>query len=288
MKNIFDTRDNNYILFEKSIISIIIDNMDNIWFNAKQVARAIGYKDAKDALKNQVSKKDKIFFININHSYNIKQQPKTLYINEAGLYKLILRSKLQKAQIFTDWVTYDVLPSIRKYGYYKMKKDYENEKTELLNKINYLQKNQTKLQKDLKKNKYPNGALVYIVDYSDEDEALDGVFKLGKTDNMTKRKAIYDTHTLHKKDVVCMEITDKPLQLESCIRSMLYDYKYKNRKDFFICKKSIIKKAFTNCINSIKDMNQTGGGENNIIIDKIDAKINRLDKKIAAMDVLLK
>lgn len=287
MKNIFETLDDNYILFEQSHINVIIDNADKIWFNANQLTKSIGYKDSRDAIKKHILKTDLIQLKKINHSYNIKQHPQTIYINESGLYKLILRSKLPKAKIFTEWVTNDVLPSIRKYGYYKMKKDYENEKTELLNKINYLQKNQHKLQKDLKRNKYPNGALVYIVDYSDEDDTLDGIFKLGKTDNMTKRKAIYDTHTLHKKDVICMEITDKPLQLESCIRSMLYDYKYKNRKDFFICKKSIIKKAFTNCINSIKNMNQTGGGDSDMIINKIDAKINRLDKKIADMDALL-
>ncbi len=68
---------------------------------------------------------------------------------------------------------------------------------------------------------------------------------------------------------------------------MLYDYKYKDRKDFFICKKSIIKKAFSNCIKSIKNMNQTGGGDKDPIIDKISMKINRLNKKITYINALL-
>ena len=284
MKNIFETLDENYILFEKNIINVIIDNTDKIWFNANQLTSAIGYKDSKGSLRKHILKTDMSQLKNINHSYTIRQHPQTLYVTESGLYKLILRSKLPKAQKFTEWVTDDVLPSIRKYGYYKMKKSYENEKTDLINKIKYLEKQHKLLQNDLKKNKYPNGALVYILDYSDEDETVDGIYKLGKTDNMKKRKAVYDTHTLHNKPVICMEITNKPLQLESCIRSMLYDYKYKNRKDFYICKESIIKKAFNNCIKSIDNMNQTGGGN---MIDELNDKISKIDIKINDMNKLL-
>ena len=94
------------------------------------------------------------------------------------------------------------------------------------------------MKNDLKKNKFPNGALVYIIDYSDDDINVDGIFRLGKTDNLTKRKQIYNTHMLHKRKamlfVIHTEITDKPLQFENCLRSMLYDYRYKNKKDFYI------------------------------------------------------
>ena len=88
------------------------------------------------------------------------------------------------------------------------------------------------MRNDLKTDKYPNGALVYVLDYSDENEE---VYKLGKTDDMKQRKKIYDTHMLHKKKVVHTKEFDDPLRLEMCIRSMLYDHRYKNKKDFFIC-----------------------------------------------------
>ena len=45
-------------------------------------------------------------------------QKNTIYINEAGLYSLILRSKLESARAFKRWVTKDVLPSIKKTGRY--------------------------------------------------------------------------------------------------------------------------------------------------------------------------
>jgi anti-repressor protein len=43
---------------------------------------------------------------------------KLLYINEANLYKTIFQSRKESAQRFTDWVTDEVLPSIRKHGGY--------------------------------------------------------------------------------------------------------------------------------------------------------------------------
>ena len=38
------------------------------------------------------------------------------FINEANLYKTIFQSRKESAERFTDWVTTEVLPSIRKTG----------------------------------------------------------------------------------------------------------------------------------------------------------------------------
>lgn len=171
-----------------------------------------------------------------------------------------------------------MLPSIRKYGYYKIKDKYEKDYKIMLDQINKLEKDNKTIKNDLKKEKYPNGGLVYIIDYTNEDE---NIYRLGSTNNMNKRKKIYDTHTLHKKNVVYKKEISCPKKLEDCIRSLLYDYRYKNRKDFFICKLSKIKLAFKKCSNSIKCINQNGGELNklqnkaNIILDNIN-KINKL------------
>ena len=50
---------------------------------------------------------------------NVQQE--TIYVNESGLYSLVLRSKLESAKAFKRWVTKDVLPSIRKTGRYDHK-----------------------------------------------------------------------------------------------------------------------------------------------------------------------
>lgn len=39
-------------------------------------------------------------------------------VNEGGLYQLIFQSRKKQAKEFKHWVTCEVLPNIRKYGYY--------------------------------------------------------------------------------------------------------------------------------------------------------------------------
>ena len=47
-----------------------------------------------------------------------RNEGNTIFINESGLYSLILQSKLELAEAFKRWVTQDVLKSIRKTGRY--------------------------------------------------------------------------------------------------------------------------------------------------------------------------
>lgn len=49
-----------------------------------------------------------------------------LYINEANLYKTIFQSRKESAERFTDWVTSEVLPSIRQHGIYATDKVIDN------------------------------------------------------------------------------------------------------------------------------------------------------------------
>lgn len=41
-------------------------------------------------------------------------------VSESGLYKLVMRSDKKEAKQFQEWVTREVLPSIRKTGTYTM------------------------------------------------------------------------------------------------------------------------------------------------------------------------
>ena len=43
-----------------------------------------------------------------------------LFVDEPGFYELVFKSRLPSARIFREWVFAKVLPSIRKYGYYRM------------------------------------------------------------------------------------------------------------------------------------------------------------------------
>jgi len=49
---------------------------------------------------------------------------------------------------------------------------------------------------------------------------------------MNSRKKVHDRHTPHKHVAVIVKKTKDPIRLETCDRSMLYDYRIRNKKDF--------------------------------------------------------
>ncbi len=246
----------NTITFENNKIIIIIDNNKVIWFNAKQICTTLKYKQPKMAIVNSVEKSDKIQLKNMDINFKVQQQPDSIYIKESGLYSLLLSSKSKIAKKFMLWVVNEVLPLIRQNNIYPN----NSEITKLLKKINELERKNKILTNDLKVEKFPEGAMVYVVEEYDENNEL--YYKLGKTDDMNKRIKIYNTHSLHNKNVPHYVEVLCPLQLETCVRSMLYKYRYKNRKDFFKCSISKVKKAFTECVNSIKCVEKQEGGNN--------------------------
>jgi prophage antirepressor-like protein len=54
------------------------------------------------------------------------QNRKMWLVNESGLYALIMRSNKPEAKAFRKWVTSEVLPAIRKKGYYGMQQHTNN------------------------------------------------------------------------------------------------------------------------------------------------------------------
>ena len=180
-----------------------------------------------------------------------------------------------------------------------LKKEYEDERVSLIEKLQYIQRQYDLAKRDLKKEKYPEGALFYVVDHTDEYQEA---YRIGATGDMKKRKQIHDTHMLHKRDIPIMVETSNPERLEDCVRAMLFDYQYMDDRDFFVCSLSKMRQAVNKCIKDFdlmkKDIksgsktsnNQNGGAKKYFMatmIDKIknnkmklDKKINRLDKEL--------
>lgn len=100
------------------------------------------------------------------------------------------------------------------------------------------------LRQDLKKEIFPKGCLVYAIDYSTDKYEI---YKIGMTENMSKRKEVYNSHTLDKKSVAFYLETKCPRSLEWCVRGLLYDYRYQDKRDYYICSLKKIKLAFNAC-----------------------------------------
>ena len=82
------------------------------WFIAADVCKVLGLQNPTTSLK-PLDKSEKAKSV-----IGIGRGSKPLIISESGLYKLIMRSDKPEAKLFQDWVTRDVLPSIRKHGGY--------------------------------------------------------------------------------------------------------------------------------------------------------------------------
>ena len=106
--------------------TVVID--DEPWFVGKDVAAALKYEKPTKAVSDHVDEEDKKMgpqngAPSIKDSLGRNQYP--VFINESGLYSLVLSSKLPTAKAFKRWITHDVIPAIRKHGAYMTKDTLE-------------------------------------------------------------------------------------------------------------------------------------------------------------------
>ena len=84
------------------------------WFVGKDIAERLGYTNPLKAIRDHVDPEDK----GVNEMDTPGGRQPLIFINESGLYSLVLSSKLPSAKAFKRWVTHDVIPTIRKTGGY--------------------------------------------------------------------------------------------------------------------------------------------------------------------------
>ena len=95
-----------------SVRTIFANN--EVWFCAKDVCGILEIKNVTQAVQRLDEDERSMF--------NIGRQGNTNFINESGLYTLILRSDKKEAKPFRKWITSEVIPAIRKTGKYEEKK----------------------------------------------------------------------------------------------------------------------------------------------------------------------
>lgn len=118
----------NLISFDNSdfgTIRSLVDDNGNPWFVGKDVAAALGYMDTVNALKVHVDLENRKEWWRIIAPSG--DQEMIIIINEAGLYSLMLYSKLPSVNEFKSWVTSEVLPTLRKTGSYTAHKEVDKE-----------------------------------------------------------------------------------------------------------------------------------------------------------------
>jgi prophage antirepressor-like protein len=105
---------------------------DIVYFRAKDIAEFLGYANPAKAIRDLVNPKYKKTLgeilqggSNLDPPCKInKNDLKSIYITEAGLYQLIFGSKKEEADVFRQFVFEDILPNIRKNDTYNIINNY--------------------------------------------------------------------------------------------------------------------------------------------------------------------
>ncbi|MDU3337995.1 phage antirepressor KilAC domain-containing protein [Paraclostridium bifermentans] len=124
---------------------IVVD--DKEYFDAIESAKILGYVNPRDAVIRHCNKEGVVFHdVGVitgkkRNGEDAIQFVNKKFIDEANLYRLIIRSKLKSARRFEKWVFETVLPTIRSHGAYMT----DNVLEEVLDNPNFLNRLMEKL-----------------------------------------------------------------------------------------------------------------------------------------------
>lgn len=112
-------------------IFIFINTIGLLWFKAKEIAQILNYTNVKEAIYTNVNKFDHQILARLDIRNAKIQIPNTwhrhtIFINEVGLYQLILKTRTAEAAVFRKWITLKLLPKMRikSYELYRSVQDY--------------------------------------------------------------------------------------------------------------------------------------------------------------------
>lgn len=103
--------------FENAGVRSITDAQGDPWFVGKDVCRCLAIGNHRDALSRLEGDERK--GVAIADSLG-KNPQKTTIINEPGVYRLIMTSRVPAAERFKRWLFHDVLPTLRRRGHYSL------------------------------------------------------------------------------------------------------------------------------------------------------------------------
>ena len=121
---------------EFGAIRTMSNEQGEVLFCAKDVCDALSHSNSRKAVANLVEEDD------VTRSYlidSLGRKQQAIFINESGLYALILSSKLDSAKRFKHWVTGEVLPCIRKQGGYMVAQPGETDEMVLARALQIMQ-----------------------------------------------------------------------------------------------------------------------------------------------------
>ena len=86
------------------------------WFSAADVCKALDIANSRDAIAKLDADEKMTVGLTDGHSGARGGAQKMSFVNEPGLYALMMRSRKPEAKAFQRWITHEVIPCIRWQG----------------------------------------------------------------------------------------------------------------------------------------------------------------------------
>jgi prophage antirepressor-like protein len=269
-ENILDT-----FKFEDKVIRVVKQNNEP-WFIAKDICDALDISNNRDVLSKIPDK-----WKGVAKTDTLGGDQEMTIINEPAVYKIIMRSNKPNAQVFQDKVCEEILPAIRKKGYYKLEENddfllQDNRPTirRLLD-LSDLDIEAELLEIDYDWTKWTNKCVLYVV-YIGE-----GLIKLGFSDHKLDKREIKhqgsESNFKQYRMVKVLEISGKIAEDKMKDLLNIYRVKFHNQHEIFK-PPSTIKNFIENIENLLKD------NDLHMIITLQKKEIEELRLKVCEME----
>lgn len=227
IKNELIKHDDVYGLFtynDNTLKTIIIDK--NIWFKGSDVSKILKYEDVNKSINSKVDEEDKQTLKSLIGGRLTNLQKDIIYINEDGLYSLIIKKNNENSEGFKRWIERCVLPPVKQNG------SYLTQELNEYNKLSFYGNNQMI-------SKYYNKNVLYIGCIGIHNNEI--LFKFGVSNRIFERdyeehRKLFDTFKL-----IYVVECDNNYNVESLFkkelkgRKLMRKYKFngKNQKEVF-------------------------------------------------------
>lgn len=172
--------------FKGAALRTLTDENGEPWFVAKDVCNVLGITNNRDAISElDTDEKNTVVITD-----GIPGNPNKTIVSEAGLYRLVMKSRKPEAKEFQRWVTHEVLPQIRKTGGYIPTTDADDDMTILAKAVMIGQRTMESQKQRIAEQSEHIKALEPKARFADAVAASDGTCLIGELAKMLRQNGL--------------------------------------------------------------------------------------------------